>query len=173
MIFLPDGEIMQVRSERRHASGESGGRATGFGLSCPPSPGQEALASPIGDGGVRPPPYGAAARGKLGEDCGRPFPDWKVTTDADWGFAILADEPKKGVLEPEKAHAFGKGEPAAHVLAKAAKIIWPMDGASCANVPIMPAVTEEDICTVKLVPYGSTCLRISQFPMGVIKTKTD
>ena len=101
------------------------------------------------------------------------FADWQVTTDEHFGYAILADEPKKAVLEPEKAGAFGKGEPAAHVLVKAARIDWPMDGASCAPVPIMPGITEEDVTTLKLVPYGHTGLRISQFPMGIVKAKSE
>ncbi len=174
MIFLPDGEIMQVRAgetaciRRKWRTGDS------LRLELPTQPRvkkhwhhQSVTVE-----------YGPLLMALQPEEnweklTGGAFPDWKVTTDGEWGFAIMADEPKKGVMEPEKARAFGKAEPAAHVLAKAARIIWPMDGASCANVPIMPGVSEEDIRTIKLVPYGSTCLRISQFPMGVIKQKAD
>jgi DUF1680 family protein len=96
------------------------------------------------------------------------FPDWQVTTDSEFGYALLADEPKKGVVIPENAAPFGQGEPAAYALVKAAKIPWDMDGANCANVPIMPKIRRDEIITLKLVPFGGTGLRIAQFPQGSV-----
>ena len=172
MIFLPDGEIMQVRAgetaciRRKWHSGDH------IRIEMPTQPrvkrhwnrqsvtveyGPLLMAYQPGEKWV-----------KLND---AEYPDWQVTTDEDFGYAIMTDEPQKAVLEPEKATAFGKGEPAMHVMVKAAHIDWPMDGANCAPVPIMPGVTEDDITTIKLVPYGSTGLRISQFPAGIIKAK--
>ncbi len=174
MIFLPDGEIMQVRAGETACIRRKWRTGDRLRLELPTQPRvkkhwhHQSVTVEYG-----PLLMALQPEEKWEKLTGGEFPDWKVTTEDEWGFAIMADEPKKGVMEPEKAHAFGKGEPAAHVLAKAARIIWPMDGASCANVPIMPGVTEDDIRTVRLVPYGSTGLRISQFPMGVIKPKAD
>lgn len=172
LIFLPDGEIMQVRAgetaciRRKWRSGDR------LRIEMPTQPRVKKHwhhQSVTVEYGPLLMAYQPEEKWeKLTE--GR-FADWQVTTDSDWGYAIMADEPKKAVLEPENAKAFGKGAPAAYVLVKAAKIDWPMDGASCANVPIMPAVSENDVETIRLVPYGSTGLRISQFPMGVIKSK--
>ena len=91
------------------------------------------------------------------------------TRRGNWCWALLKDEPMKVVFEPGRARAFGQGEPAAHVLAKVAKIVWPMSGANCAGVPIMPTIDAEALDTIALIPYGSTTLRISQFPVGILK----
>ena len=172
MIFLPDGEIMQVRAgetaciRRKWRSGDR------IRLELPTQPRvkkhwhHQSITVEYGPLLMA---YQPEEKWEKLND--REYADWQVTTDDDFGYAILADEPKKAVLEPEKAGAFGKGEPAAYVMVKAAHIDWPMDGASCAQVPIMPAITAGDVTTLKLVPYGSTGLRISQFPMGIIKEK--
>ncbi|MGI6240178.1 MAG: beta-L-arabinofuranosidase domain-containing protein, partial [Christensenellales bacterium] len=175
MIFLPDGEIMQVRAGETACIRRKWRTGDVLRLELPTQP--RIVKKPWHHQSVTV-EYGPLLMAyqpeekweKLNEGA---FPDWQVTTDSEWGFAIMPDEPQKGVLEPEKAGALGKGEPAAHVLAKAAKIVWAMDGASCANVPILPGVTEEDVQTIKLVPYGGTGLRISQFPLGSIKQKPE
>ena len=172
LIFLPDGEIMQVRAgetaciRRKWRSGDR------IRIEMPTQPRVKKHwhhQSVTVEYGPLLMAYQPEEKWEKLTD-GR-FADWQVTTDSHWGYAIMTEEPKKAVLEPENAHAFGKGDPAAYVLVKAAKIDWPMEGASCANVPIMPSVSEDEMETIRLVPYGATGLRISQFPMGVIKNK--
>ena len=172
MIFLPDGEIMQVRAgetaciRRKWRSGDK------ITLELPTQPRVKKhwhhQSITVEHGPLLMAFQPEEKWEKLND---KEYADWQVTTDEHFGYAIMVDEPKKVVMEPEKAGAFGKGEPAAHVLVKAARIDWPMDGANCAPVPIMPAITEDDITTLKLVPYGHTGLRISQFPMGIVKNK--
>lgn len=92
--------------------------------------------------------------------------DWQVTAQSPWNWALVRDEPMKAVYHPEKAGAFGKGEAPVRVLVKAAPVDWSMDGASCANVPMVPQINDAHAQVIELVPYGGTGLRIAQFPMG-------
>lgn len=95
------------------------------------------------------------------------YPDWQVTAESPWQYAILADEPKKVVEEGQADRAFKNGEAPVSVMVKAAAIDWPVNGGNCATVPIQPPYREEDVTTLRLVPYGWTGLRIGQFPLAV------
>lgn len=174
MIFLPDGEIMQVRAGETACVRRKWRTGDVIRLELP----TQARVKKHWHHQSITVEYGPLLMAYQPEEKWEKindaeYADWQVTTDSDWGYAIMADEPKKTVVEPEKAAAFGKGEPAVKVMAKAARIVWPMNGANCANVPIMPGITEEDETTVTLVPYGGTGLRISQFPMAVIKPRNE
>ena len=169
MIYLPDGEIMQVRAgetacvRRRWRSGDV------VKLEFPTQPRltrwyHQSAAVEMGPLLMAFQPEEKWT--KLAERPG--CADWQVEAMSDWNWALVRDEPMKGVLEPEKATAFGKGEPAAKVLVKAAKVEWPMEGGNCASVPILPAIAADSAETIELVPYGGTGLRISQFPQGVV-----
>jgi len=54
-------------------------------------------------------------------------------------------------------------------MVKAAKIDWPMDGANCAGVPMVPKLNKKALDILELTPYGESPLRICEFPIGVIK----
>lgn len=173
MIFLPDGEIMQVRAGETTCIRRKWRTGDRLRLELPTQPRvkhwyHQSISVEYG-----PLLMALQPDEKWEKLTGGEFPDWAVTAESDWGYAILAEEPKKGVLEPEKARAFGKGEPAAHVLVKAAEITWGMKGASCDGVHFPREVTEDTIRTIKLVPYGATGLRISQFPSGKVKPNAD
>ena len=84
-----------------------------------------------------------------------------------WNYASLHDEPMKAVFEPENIAPFGQGKPAVSVLVKAARVPeWGMNGGNCATTPIMPKVNAERVETIRLVPYGDTGLRVTQFPVA-------
>ena len=169
MVYLPEGEIMQVRAgettclRRRWRSGDV------VKLEFPMQPRltrwyHQSVAVELGPLLMACQPQEKWTR--IGEDHG--VASWQVEAESPWNWALVRDEPMKAVLEPDKAAAFGKGEPAARVLVKAAPVDWHMDGANCAAVPILPKLNAEDVETIELVPYGGTGLRISQFPQGSV-----
>ena len=102
---------------------------------------------------------------EVGEKCG--VKSWKVEAASPWNYALVNDEPMKVVFEPENIAPFGQKQPAVSVMVKAVRVPeWGMNGANCAVTPIAPAAKREDVETIRLVPYGGTGLRISQFPVA-------
>lgn len=173
MIYLPDGEIMQVHSgettclRRKWRSGDE------IKLEMPTAPRLTRWYHQSGAVELGPLLMAFQPKEKWTNLGGKDFaPDWMVEPESAWNWALVRDEPMKAIFSPEKAAAFGKGEPAAKVLVKAAPVDWPMDGAVCASVPMVPALSEQNTQVIELVPYGSTGLRISQFPVGVVKPET-
>ena len=169
MVYLPDGEIMQVRAgettclRRRWRSGDV------VKLEFPMQPRltrwyHQSAAVELGPLLMAFQPQEKWTR--IGEDHG--VPTWQVEAESAWNWALVRDEPMKALLEPDKATAFGKGAPAARVLVKAAPVEWPMEGGNCASVPILPVLNGDAVETIELVPYGGTGLRISQFPQGSV-----
>lgn len=163
MIYLPDGEIMQVRAgetacvRRRWQSGD----AVRLELS----------ATPRVTGGW----YHQSACVELGPllMAFAPEPheeaDGRIETPEEWGWALVRDEPMKAVREGEADAPFKSGEPPIKVLAKAVPIDWKLSGASSAPVPILPRLNAKEAYTIELVPFGWTDLRVSQFPIGELR----
>ena len=170
MIHLPDGEIMQVHAgtvtpvSRKWISGDT------IRLELP----MEARISRWyhQSAAVEVGPLLMAYQPEekwtvTGEKCG--VKSWQVESVSPWNYALVSDEPMKVVFEPQNIGAFGQGEPAVSVLVKAARVPeWGMNGANCAVTPIAPAVDKDSVETVRLVPYGGTGLRISQFPVASV-----
>lgn len=165
MIYLPDGEIMQVRANefacvrRRWISGDV------IRLELPAAPRVSRWYHQSG----------AVEYGPLLMAL-RPEAVWCETekgmaaeTAEAWNRALVRDEPMKLIQVEEDISAFGKGESAVGVMVKAAKIDWPMSGASCASVPMVPQFKRESMDILELMPYGESPLRITEFPIGVIK----
>lgn len=162
MIFLPDGEIMQVRSgettcvRRRWRTGDV------VRLELPTVPRVTKWYHQSGAVELGP----LVMAWQPSEDWEKlPDGDWQVTTGDDWNWALAREEPMKAVYEGEPT-AFGKGEQPVIVMAKAAPVDWNMDGASCGSVPMVPKIDAARTRVIELVPYGATALRIAQFPMG-------
>ena len=69
----------------------------------------------------------------------------------------------------EDVSPFKHGESAVGVMVKAAKVEWASDGANCAAVPMVPQLSKKNVDIIELVPYGDAGLRITEFPMGVVR----
>ncbi len=165
MVYLPDGEIMQVWAgentcvRRRWNSGDV------VRLEMPAVPRISRWYHQ--SGAVEVGPLLMALR---------PEPNWTQTPEGlwaeptqPWNRALVRDEPMKLIQIEEDVSAFGQGDHALGVMVKAAKIDWPMDGASCAPVPMAPRFAKSTLDILELVPYGESPLRICEFPLGTVK----
>ncbi len=165
MIYLPDGEIMQVRAgesacvRRRWTSGDV------LRLEMPAVPRVTRW-------------YHQSAAVEFGPllMALRPEPAWYETeqglaaeTAEPWNRALVRDEPMKLIQIEEDISAFGHGESAVGVMVKAAKVEWPMDEGSCAPVPMAPRFSRSALDILELVPYGDAPLRICEFPIGSVR----
>ena len=162
MIFLPDGEIMQVRANevtcvrRRWRSGDV------VRLELPTMPRVTKWYHQSG----------AVELGPLlmafqpAEQWERQEEGWQVVAGEPWNWALVREEPMKAVYAREVDRPFGEGEPPVIVKVKAVPVDWSMDGASAASVPMVPKIDAGRAQVLDLVPYGRTALRIAQFPMG-------
>ena len=163
MIYLPDGEIMQVRAgetacvRRRWQTGD----VVRLELSCAPHVSRgwyhQSAAVELG-----PLLMALAPEPHAGED-------GRIETPEEWGWALVRDEPMKTVRGENADAPFKDDEPPVKVLAKAVPIDWELSGGSSAPVPIMPRLHAKETYTIELIPFGWTDLRIAQFPIGELK----
>ena len=95
-------------------------------------------------------------------------PDYAVSTDEKWNWALA----EGGTLDAEftaREEPFGFGEgPVVTAEAVEAKD-WGMKGANCGPTPIGLKAGRGGARRIRLVPYGDTSLRISQFPMATLE----
>ena len=164
MIYLPDGEIMQVRAgetacvRRRWQTGDvvrleltAVARVTRGWY-------HQSAAVELGALVMALAPEAREAEGGRIETC------------EEWGWALVRDEPMKVVRAPgEPQSPFKCAEPPVKVLAKAVPIDWHLSGANCATIPIVPRLNAREAFTIELEPFGWTDLRICQFPIGELR----
>lgn len=163
MIYLPDGEIMQVRAgesaciRRRWVSGDV------VRLEMPAAPRISRWYHQSGAVEVGPLLMALRPEIKWSDD------GMCAIAGEGWNRALVRDEPMKLIQIVEDIGPFGHGESATGVMVKAAKIDWPMDGANCAAVPMAPRFAKTALDILELVPYGEAPLRITCFPLGAVK----
>lgn len=163
MIYLPDGEIMQVRANETTCVRRKWRTGDVVRLEMPAAPRVTKWYHQSGAVELGPLLMAFQPEEKWEK---QENGNWQVTAQSPWNWALVRDEPMKAVYESEMTEAFGKQPAPVKVLVKAVPVDWPMEGGNCANVPMMPQVDAKKAQVIELVPYGMTGLRISQFPMG-------
>ena len=163
MIFLPEGEIMQVRAgettcvRRRWRTGDV------VRLELPTVPRVTKWYHQSGAVELGPLLMAYEPEARIDK---RANGDTDITADSAWNWALVREEPMKAVYAREADAAFGVGDAPVKVLVKAVPVEWGMDGVSCASVPMVPKIDAMRAQVIELVPYGGTTLHIGQFPMG-------
>lgn len=111
----------------------------------------------------------------LGEEWKRlkgvdPYADWEVYPKSPWNYGILLDskQPDKSFEVVERPIGFQPFSPRSapvYLIAKGRKISnWTVQNSSAGDIPLSPVTSQEDSEDIVLIPYGSTNIRIAQFP---------
>lgn len=165
MIYLPNGEIMQVRSGEATCVRRVWSDGDSLRLELPATPRMSYWYHQSGTVEVGPLVMSLKPEVKW-ED--RPE-GLCASTDEKWGYAILRDTNMKLISEPDDITAFGIGESAISVVVKAAAIDWKNDNINCGSIPMAPRFGKDLLDVLELVPYGDASLRITEFPLGAVR----
>ncbi|MDR3051245.1 MAG: glycoside hydrolase family 127 protein [Oscillospiraceae bacterium] len=90
-----------------------------------------------------------------------------------WAYALLPDAGFSVVCDPQQAAPFGMGQPVAIEAICVPLPDWGLKDDSALPPPIAPRVDRALARRIRLVPYGGTTLRISQFPVAQAATHSD
>lgn len=99
-----------------------------------------------------------------------PIVDWQIEPTTPWNYGLLIDrenpEPSFEVIQREVADTPFATEDAPVVLRVKARELpqWTMEQHSAADPPKSPTWSKQPLVDVELIPYGSTRLRITEFP---------
>ena len=112
--------------------------------------------------------------------------NWEIRPTTDWNYGLVIDREKPQYTieynDISKVPFAQKGEPVFMpgatdfiswgqdvpliIRMKARKVEnWGMNGANAGDVPLNPVTSPETETTVELIPYGSSRLRIAEFPV--------
>ena len=95
----------------------------------------------------------------------RIFYDAEVATQSPWNFAINCSEDINVHMNEVLGNPFDKKYNPLVMSLKAKKIEnWKEENNSAGNIPFSPVKTDSPEEIVKLIPYGTARLRISEFP---------
>ena len=100
-----------------------------------------------------------------------PCVDWEITPGTPWNFALQIDPHNLDRSFAVETRAVGKVpyEPAAApvVLKGKGRLVpaWQLRNNSADDPPVSPVISDQPLTDLELIPYGSTRLRITEFPV--------
>ncbi len=100
-----------------------------------------------------------------------PVADWQIEPATPWNYGLVIDPKNPGAsitVESRRPSRipFSDERPAVVLRAKGRAIPeWTMERSSAGETPKSPVVSNEPVTELELVPYGSTRLRITEFPV--------
>jgi hypothetical protein len=103
-----------------------------------------------------------------------PFADWEIFPASEWRYAVIKDQISKAEINklPPNERPFGDENPAISASMKLAPASqWRYKKGNAGELPEAFTINKKELKSIKLVPYGCTSLRITEFPIA--KTTED
>ncbi len=105
-----------------------------------------------------------------------PHADWEVYPTTPWNYALVLPDAPETMFTVDEAPVgvlpFAHDSAPVVVRAPAHRVAcWGLQHNSAGPLPESPVPTEADAASIDLIPYGSTNLRIAEFPVAAPKTR--